>query len=74
MVAFGGDGFIDVNDEGDDSDECQDAVDKVQLLNDALLLLQQLHSVGAKLDNSFILDASRDLCLHIHSKVIPSAN
>ena len=67
-------GFIDVNDEGDDSDECQDAVDKVQLLNDALLLLQQLHSVGAKLDDSFILDASRDLCLHIHSKVIPTAN
>ena len=70
-------GFIDVNDEGDDSDdsdECQDAVDKVQLLNDALLLLQQLHSVGAKLDDSFILDASRDLCLHMRSANEHSAN
>ena len=51
-------GFIDVNDEGDDSDECQDAVDKVQLLNETLLVLQQLHSMGAKLDHSFILNAS----------------
>ena len=67
-------GFIDVNDEGEDSDECQDAVDRVKLLNDALLLLQQLHSVGAKLDDRFMLDASRDLCLHIRSKEIPSAN
>ena len=51
-------GFIDVDYEGDDSEECQDAVDRVQLLNDALLLLQQLHSVGAKLDDRCILDAS----------------
>ena len=36
-------GFIDVNDEGNYSDVCQDAVDRVQLLNDALVLLQQLH-------------------------------
>lgn len=69
-------GFIDVDDEGDDSEECQDAVDRVQLLNDVLLLLQQLHSVGAKLDDRCILDASCDLCLHVHSKAIeiPFAN
>ena len=36
-------GFIDVNDEGEDLEECQDAVDKGSA---ALLLLQQLHSVG----------------------------
>ena len=36
-------GFIDVNDEGNYSDECQDAVDRVQLLGDALVLLQQHH-------------------------------
>ena len=51
-------GFIDVNDEGEDLEECQDAVDKGSA---ALLLLQQLHSVGAKLNDPCLLDASWEL-------------
>ena len=46
-------GFIDVIDEGEDLEECQDAVDKGSA---ALLLLQQLHSVGAKLNDPCLLD------------------
>lgn len=64
-------GFIDVDDEGDDSEECQDAVDRVQLFNNALLLLQQLDSVGAALNDTCLLDSSRELCLHVkHSTSI----
>ena len=59
---------IEVEDEGEHADELdghQDIVDKTQLLDEAMPLLERLHSLGAKLGDYCITDAARQLCLHI---------
>ena len=61
-------GTIDEHDEGEECDNPDVEgvpVDKAQVLNEALPLLERLHSVGAKLNDAYFKDAVRQMCSYV---------
>ena len=59
-------GMIDENDEGEVcNDISENLMDKAQVLSEVLPLLEKLYAYGARLSDCHILDAARQLCLHM---------
>lgn len=59
---------IDADDEGENCEELDGSkcpVDKVQLLNEAIPLLERLHYLGAQLEDPCITDGACDMCMHV---------
>ena len=62
-----------VNGDGEEDDTSETQVvpsgEKAQLLKQMLPMLHDLHSIGAKLDDTVIKDMARNLCIHICNSV-----
>lgn len=58
-------GMIDATEEDESDCLAEGSKDNIQLLHEALPLLEKLHSVGARISDPYIMDAARDLCAHI---------
>ena len=67
-------GIKDVGDEGDDSDDTPDQhvqpMEDVVLIDRALLLLNELHSISAKHNDDCMMDMARDMCIHLKASAI----
>lgn len=67
-------GMLDVNDDGEcevDCDEQIQPLEKLNLLNQALPLLQELHAIGAKLSDTNMMSVAREMCVHIQGSIPP---
>ena len=65
---------IDLDDEGENCeplDRSKCPVDKVQLLNEAIPLLEKLHYLGTQLEDPYITDGACDMCMHVTHNLKP---
>ena len=50
------------------------SVDKVQLLNEAILLLERQHYLGAQLEDPYVTDGACDVCMHVMNNTQPETH
>ena len=56
------------------TDETPPSVDKVQLLNRALVIIKDLHDIGIQLNDDHLMNGAVELCSHIASHPVNSTS